>query len=174
MAERDEALRELAECLLDHGANDSRLTIGVTDLRGIEHELTQCETQLRELKLREGRTEQSAREREGMLRFAIGELIFDRDQGASPRRVDLDFQIRELEKRLAEAVRESQAELDRLADESIALVAQRANIEERRRTLYARIEKLVEEIVPHFDDNLAVAPFIDRFYSIRDNAGEIR
>jgi serine/threonine protein kinase len=174
IAERDDALRELAECLLDHGANDSRLTIAVTDLRGMEHELTQCETQMRELKLRESRTEQNAREREGMLRFAIGELIFDRDQGPSPRRVDLDFQIRELETRLAESTRDTQTELDRLADENIGLVAHRANIEERRRVLYARIERLVEEIVPHFDDNLAVAPFIDRFYSIRDSAGEIR
>lgn len=173
-AERDEALRELAECLMDHGANDSRLTIGVADLRGLEHELNQCETQMRELKMRESRAEQSAREREGMLRFAIGELIFDRDQGLPERRQDLDFQIRELEQRLAEAVKESEAELERIADEAIGLVAQRAHIEERRRGLYQHLEALVEEIIPHFDDNLAVAPFIDRFHSIRESAGDLR
>jgi tRNA A-37 threonylcarbamoyl transferase component Bud32 len=173
-AERDEALRELAECLLDHGASDARLTIGVTDLRGIEHELGQCDTQMRELKMREGRAEQSAREREGMLRFAVGELIFDRDHSPGQRRVDLEFQIRELEKRLAEAIKESEAELDRISDENIALVVRRAGIEERRRALYAHLERLVEEIMPHFDDNLAVAPFIDRFHSIRDSAVEIR
>lgn len=172
-SDREEALRELSECLLDHGASDSRLTIGVADLRAIDHDLSQCDTQALELKMRESRAEQAAREREGMLRFAIGELIFDRDQSQSQRRRDLGFQIEALEKRLAEAVKEGELELQRIGDENIALVARRANLEERRREIYARLEGLVEEIIPHFDDNLSVAPFIDRFYSIRDSLPEL-
>ncbi|WP_053333194.1 serine/threonine-protein kinase [Haliangium ochraceum] len=169
-AERDEALRELVECLLDHGANDARLTIGLADLDGIDHDIVQCDTRVHELRGREARVEQSTREREGRLRFAIGELIFDRDQGAHERRADLDFQIRELEQRLGEAVRETEAELVRIGDETIAQVAERANLEERRRALLTQLETIVEELVPHFDDNLAVAPYLDRFFSIRDRA----
>lgn len=167
-SDRDEALRELAECLLDHGVSDSRLTIGVADLRAAEHELAQCDAEIRAIGVRESRVEQTSREREGMLRFALGELLFDRDQGGAERRTDLEYQITALEKRLAEVAKESAAELERIADEAITLAARRAGIDERRREVYTRVEELVDELSPPFDDNLAVAPFIDRYFSIRE------
>ncbi len=168
--EQEEALRELAECLLDHSASDARLTLAIADLRAIEYELERCDIEMRELKAREASIEQAAREREGMLRFAIGELRFDRDQGGSRRRSDLDFQIRELKARLAETVRQSQVELAHIDDQSIAAVARRHDIEEKRRGVCARLEILVEEIIPAFDADLNVAPYIDRYLSMRDDA----
>lgn len=168
-AERNEAVRELAECLLDHGANDARLTIGVADVRAVEHDMAQCEAESRALAVRESRAEQTYREREGMLRFAIGELIFDRDNKATDRpRADLDFQISELETRLAEVSKELEVELERIAEQGIALAARRATLEERRREHYARLSKLVDELSPEFDDELTVAPFLDRYLSMRD------
>lgn len=160
-----QALVELGEALLDHGAGDVLLTVTVADVRSVEHELGACDIEIRTLAERESRIEQGAREREGMLRFAIGELTFERDRGATD--PTLDYQIGELEKRLGEVRRESRAELSRLAEQAIELAARKDEIEERRAEIYARLVQLVDDISPAFDHELSLAPLIDRYQCLR-------
>jgi hypothetical protein len=170
------ALREAAEALLDLGHNDIQLVIGVANVHQLEDDLYRGDAEMEALEARIAAEEQSAREREGALRFALGELHFERSQtvarGESPH-VDVDRQIAELGQRLGRVRGELEREIGVLQDKEIALVAARATVEERLSAMYAAMGRLLDELLPRYEAQPAVASIADRLRALRA-AGDTR
>lgn len=165
LRQSEAALRELSEALLDCGAADVRLTITVADARAVEHEIRQLEAERTELDERRTRAEQTWREREGMLRFAAGELRFERDRGNDD--PDLEFQVDELENRLAEIMAENDAHKQRLAEDAIELAVRYAEAEAKRPEIYNRLEMLVDDVAPQFADDTVLTPYLVKYSQSR-------
>lgn len=166
-SERD-ALRDLGEGLLDHGVQDPRITVCLAKLRALEDDFARVELEQASLAEREAKTEQVTREREGSLRFALGELKFDRQRADDDLRVDLDFQIETLERRLADILERAKNHLDEITEKGIDLAASHAQIDDELSVAYDELRRLVEEVLPRFQDDLDVAPMIDRYQSIKE------
>ena len=163
---RQEALLELGEALLDCGINDMQITVCVAELHGLADDVLRTELDSTELGLREAKVEQTRREREGSLRFAIGELKFDRDQANSELRVELDDKLAALEERLTRLFDRYRQRLDEITEEAIEIAATRSTLQDKCADAFGRLEVLVTAAIPAFDDDLAIAPLIDRFLSI--------
>jgi serine/threonine protein kinase len=159
VSEQRAAVRELAEALVDQGASDISLIVGLAHLNEIADELDRMDTAAEARAARSAAVEQAAREREAALRFALGELRFERSQALGRGEVvtvDLDRQIEQLEGRLARAAGDVTAELDRITDEGIEDAARRDDTEKDLDKTTGLLESLVEEIVPRFagDDTI--------------------
>jgi hypothetical protein len=164
----EDATLELAEALIDMGANDHQLTILVAKLRALEIDIARNRGARASLDLRDVEVEQAAREREGSLRFAIGELKFDRDNLGADAEEDLEHQIQQLEAKLADQVGVAQAQLDEITEQGITLVAARATLDDEQIAAFLALRARVDTALPRFDENLALAPLIDRYSSMRD------
>jgi hypothetical protein len=151
----DDGLRELAEALLDAGAKDYQLILGVTDLRELEKQRAGHALQMQALEARAETMEKLAQEREAGLRFALGELA----EIASP---EADAQARRIEMRLATVARDLEKDLDGITREAIALAATRARTEEQIRQLLGSLDLLVEELLPRFGNEPAIAPLVSQ------------
>ncbi len=138
----------------------------MAEARSIEHEIKECESDYADLCERRDRGEQTWREREGMLRFAAGELRFERDRGST--NPDLAFQINELESRLAEVMAEHKAHERRLDDEGVELAMRWSEIEAKRPEIRARLAMLVDETAPRFADNTTLTPHIAKYSRLRE------
>ncbi len=167
---RQEAILELGEALLDCGINDPEITLCVAELHGLADDVLRTELDSTELGLREAKIEQTRREREGSLRFAIGELKFDRDQANTELRVELDDKLAALEARLTRLFDRYRHRLDEITEEAIELAATRSTLQDSCGAAFARLEVLVTAAIPDFNDDLAIAPIIDRFLSIVEMA----
>ncbi len=164
-------LCQVAERLSDLGVNDVALIVGVAHLKDLDDTLRRQEAEMDALDLALSDVEQATREREGSLRFALGEVMFVRNQAASNEPAanqDLDYQIRELEKRLAEATAESEREQTALMDRLIALTASHATTQETLVSTYDALERLVDEILPRFERHPTIAPLVA---ALRDARG---
>ena len=161
---RQALLLELAQAFLDRGISDVRLTVTVADARALDRGIEQCDAERAELAERGSRAEQARRERESMLRFAVGELRFDRDRGCGD--PDLDYQISELESRLAELLSEAEAPDKQLAEEATELVVRRAEIEARRPQIYRRLHLLVEEYLANSAKDAHLASRVARYRAL--------
>ncbi len=168
LASEREALRDLGEGLLDHGVQDARITVCLAKLRALEDDRARVELEQATLAEREAKTEQVAREREGSLRFALGELKFDRQRADEELQADLEFQIETLERRLADILERAKNHLDEITEQGIDLAASHAQLEDELAVAYDELRRLVEEVLPRFEDNLDVAPMVDRYLSIRE------
>jgi hypothetical protein len=160
------AVLELAEALLDAGANHHALTLGVARVHGLVSDKVRCESEQAELRRRETGVEQRSREREGSLRFAMGELAFDREQCPEGQRADIDMQLDALDARLQSVLSDSETELARITERGIELAATRAEIEEESEAAFGELGAAVDGIVPQWQDDMSVAPLIDRYESI--------
>ncbi len=167
---RQEALLELAEALLDSGIDNPQITMCVADLHGLADDVLRTELERTELGLRESKLEQTRREREGSLRFAIGELQFDRDRASPELRVDLDQKLAELETRLTRLFERYRQKLDEITEDGIALAATRGALQDDCMAAFARLAELVDAVIPEFDQDLAIAPLIDRYLSMGDGS----
>jgi hypothetical protein len=136
-------LRELAETLIDLGTNDMQLVIGVASLNELEDDLRRNENDRERTEAEMAHVEQSARERESSLRFALGELCFLRSQTEGAASPDLQRQIGALEQRLAAMAGERAADVNDLTERAIALAAERAGIEDRLEAVSASVERIV-------------------------------
>ncbi len=140
------AVQVLAEALVDSGCSDFQLSIGVTSLNEQCSELERRLSERTDLERQGDAAAQRQREREGSLRFAIGELRFERDQALTrnePVDRELDSQIAELERRLDQVAREAGAELTAITDRAIALAAAIADQEEARFRQCQALERLI-------------------------------
>jgi hypothetical protein len=158
------ALRELAEALMDRGSNDTRLVTGVAYLRDHEQTLASLEATQDALELEASAIRQTIGEREAALRFALGELKFAAKQPDRPS--DADAKIGELERRLKTAV--ANGERLRQLQESIAFVAsQRTESLDMLKTAYANLERVVDELLPRYEGEPAIAPLVQRLTLVK-------
>jgi hypothetical protein len=158
------ALREVAEALLDCGSNDTRLVTGVAYLRDHEQTLAGLEAAQDALEHEAQAIRETIGDREVSLRFALGELKFAATQ--EDRAPDIDEKIEELERRLATAVRNG--ERLREVQESISFVAsQRAESLIKLKTTYDTLETVVDEVLPAFAEEPAIAPLAQRLSLVK-------
>jgi serine/threonine protein kinase len=158
------ALREIAEALLDQGSNDTRLVTGVAYLRDHEQTLAGLEAAQDALEHEAAAIRETIGDREVSLRFALGELRFAANQADRP--ADVDDKIGELERRLATAV--ANGERLRELQESIAFVAaQRSDSLDRLKSAYESLERVVDEVLPEFAQEPAIAPLAQRFELVK-------
>jgi serine/threonine protein kinase len=171
--ELHEATRLLADALLDAGHSDVQLLVGLTNVRQLENDLAALETQQETCLSRQEAALLAAREREGALRFAIGELRFERAQCLAERRPlpkDVDFQIAELERRVFEVAQQDDREQAALSDESAQLAVQWREKDEELRALEDSFVRLVEELLPTYLEFPAVRSPAERFRRAREGA----
>ncbi len=167
----EELLLELAEALVDQGLGGVHLLISVAALKEAKDELARVDAQINALEARITALEQTRREREAALRFALGELLYVSDQQRLTGRAlgDLDHQIGELERRLGEVASELTGEVDALTEESIDRALGRAVLEERLHAAYGNVEQLVDETLQDGVTPRRHTALIERYQATREH-----
>jgi len=125
----------LGEAIVDAGCSDVGLIVSLAAVASAEDDLMNLIAQLDELEGRTRDAEQRLRKRESSIRFALGELLFERAQAkkrGENTKVLLVSEIEVLEKRLAKIAEQSKEEIARLQDEAIRLAALRDDLEVQR------------------------------------------
>ncbi len=143
------ALRTLVEALVDAGCGDFQLRIGLVGLNELAAEIEKLVNDRDELERHDLDAEQRFREREASLRFAIGELAFERDRGTArghPPPVALHEQITQLENRLSGLANDYEEECNSITERGIALAAALATKEEELAELHQALGRLVAEL----------------------------
>lgn len=159
------ALREVAEGLLDFGLSDARLVSGLAYLRDHEQTLAQLEAQQDGLEHEAAAVRETIGDREVSLRFAIGEMQFDASHAELS--AEVAEQLRELEARLASAV--AQGEQLRALENRIGGVAEaRATVLEELKGAYDGLEKIVDDLLPHYVGDPTLAPLAHRLALVRN------
>src|SRR6266545_7955444 len=109
-------------------------------------------TRMEELERARDAVARRARENEARFRFALSELRFELDQARSHGMVDpdMEYQLEQLEDRMAELAGHAERELAAIDDAAIELTAERATREEELAVLHATLEELVNHATPRF------------------------
>jgi hypothetical protein len=163
------ALRQLVERLVDAGNNDLQLVLGMARAEQLDGERDELEREVQTTEERIAQVEQSAREREASLRFALGELHYQLAQvGESP---ELQQQIVAFREKLLALAADTQRHLDTLMDRAISLAAARADLDEKRARLYEPLGVVAAEILARGGEDQLVAGAADRWRSLRILAG---
>jgi tRNA A-37 threonylcarbamoyl transferase component Bud32 len=139
---RDEifnALVELAQTTTVQCPGDDGLAITLALVHGVRDDRARIAGERVFLEERQARALQTAREREGSLRFAIAELRFERQNAAPHAAADLDYQIGQLESRVRELSYELRTELGRVEDRGIELATAEHDLESRWLDLHRRL-----------------------------------
>ncbi|HUH03095.1 MAG TPA: serine/threonine-protein kinase [Kofleriaceae bacterium] len=158
-----DALLELAEALRDLGCEPVIATLG--RLHGVVYELSEVDNETHWLDDRLASWESRSRERESSLRFALGELRFDREQATGELAGDIDFQIAQLEARLDALRTESAEEAKLLEDRGIHLAARRAALDESLDAATAALRAVIDPALAPHESDVAIASLIDRYRS---------
>ena len=139
---RDEifnALVELAQTTTVQCPGDDGLAITLALVHGIRDDRARIAGERVQLEERQARALQTAREREGSLRFAIAELRFERQNAAPHAAGDLDYQISQLELRVRELSFDLRTELGRVEERGIELATAEHDLEQRWLDLHRRL-----------------------------------
>ncbi len=161
------ALMAVAEGMIDQGVEDERVMLTVARIRALRDDLQQLASRIQGLDDRELRIEQSAREREGSLRFAIGELAFDVSRAREELRKDLEYQVTQLEARLRELLSQTKRQLDSITEERIELAATEARLEDAWGVEHTALEGAVKERLANLELSPTLLPLVTRFQAIQ-------
>ncbi len=132
--------------LIDAGQAGLLLVVGLARLRELEDELARNANEGAQIERALDEAEQAAREREGKLRFALGELQFERLRSpAAPSGAPIADQMARLEERLSTIAEESEREREQLFDRAITLAAARADLETELDEHCRRMERAVTD-----------------------------
>jgi tRNA A-37 threonylcarbamoyl transferase component Bud32 len=112
-------VEELADTLVDLGVADAAVVAGAAQLRDLRRRIARMRGEAAEVDARADAHEQSTREREASLTFALGELSFDREQGGA----DVAIQIEGLERSLAALGAESRLQQRALDEQALGIAS---------------------------------------------------
>jgi hypothetical protein len=144
---RDEifnALLELAQQTVEQCGGDEQLSIALALVHGVRDDRARIVGERQQLEERQARALQTAREREGSLRFAIAELRFER-QKASPEIVaDLDYQIAALDHRVKDLTTDLHKQLAELDERGIELAASEHDLEAHWLKVHRRLRQALD------------------------------
>ena len=156
------ALRQVAEVLLDLGADDTRLVARLAALRDHERSLARLEAAQDALEHEAAAVRETSGDREAQLRFAIGDLRF-----AAQSRPDDAARAAELEARLEQAIEDG--ERAKALDGGIHSVnALRTEALDRLRAAFDALLGVVDEILPAFEQQPALAEPVARLNAVRE------
>jgi len=165
-----EVVRTLAQALADLDGVDARLLLALTAIRQLDDDLIHNEAQQAALEAFSDDLEAASRAREASLRFAQGELHYQRSMALGRGMVPdeaIDRELHALEVRVAELPERLERELAPVTDQAITLAAARAELEERLGARYADLERAVDEALPRHDQTPTIAPLAGRLRAIR-------
>jgi hypothetical protein len=141
------ALRELAEMLLDHGTEDVRLGVALAQLGRLELELDRRTAEMDDLEEELTALEQRAREREAMIRFAMADLRFIRDQSIA-RNVqvgrEIEDQLAGLGGELTRMLAGRDQAIEGLTERQLDLAARVASVEDALLTHCRKLEPIAD------------------------------
>ncbi len=165
----DAVLVQLAEALIDGGCSDFQLTIAMASLAGARGALDAVVARMDELERSRDAVAKRTQESEKRFRFAVGELRFELEQARQKGAVtpDIEYQLIQLETRMAELTAQSERELGAIDDRAITLAADRSHLEEELASLLTTLEQLVDEQAPRFTDHPQVAELFQRLARVR-------
>jgi tRNA A-37 threonylcarbamoyl transferase component Bud32 len=160
---------QLAEAIIDLGCSDFQMAIGAANIAGTRGQLDVLVTRMEELERARDAVAQRARESEARFRFAVSELRFELDQARSQGSVnpDMEYQLEQLEDRMAELAGHAERELASIDDRAIELAAERATREEELAQLFAGLERLVDDAVPRFRGHPIIEEILGRLERMR-------
>jgi tRNA A-37 threonylcarbamoyl transferase component Bud32 len=135
------ALVELARTTTEQCPGDEGLSIALAVVHGVRDDRARLIGERTDLEARQTRALQTAREREGSLRFAIAELRFVRQSSRATAEIaaDLDYQIDALDQRVRELHAELHAELHRIDERGIELAAVEHDLQRNWLGLHRRL-----------------------------------
>jgi tRNA A-37 threonylcarbamoyl transferase component Bud32 len=165
----DAVLVQLAEALIDGGCSDFQLTITMANLAGARGALDAVVARMDELERSREAVAARTQESEKRFRFAVGELRFELEQARAKGAVnpDIEYQLVQLETRMAELTAQAERELGAIDDRAITLAAERSHHEEELAALLATLETLVDEQAPRFTTSPQVAELFQRLARVR-------
>jgi hypothetical protein len=141
------ALRELAEMLLDHGTEDVRLGVALAQLGRLELELDRRTAEMDDLEEELTALEQRAREREAMIRFAMADLRFIRDQSIArnvPVGREIEDQLAGLGGELTRMLAGRDQAIEGLTERQLDLAARVASVEDALLTHCRKLEPIAD------------------------------
>jgi serine/threonine protein kinase len=159
-----DALRSVAESLLDLGLDDPRLVASVAYLREHEQSLARLDAAHAALARDANTLRETLGESENSLRFALSELEYAAGQPAPP--PDAATEIQKLESRLAAAA----ADRDKLRDldQGVTSVATtRSEGLAQLKATYEALEAVVDELLPAYANDPTVDPLAHRLQLVR-------
>jgi serine/threonine protein kinase len=169
-AQHESAVFQAAEAVLALGHSGTELVFFLVDVKEIDHARAKIVGEQREVEERMSSVDQTARQRETALRFALAELAFD--QGADPLTAPSDLQrVHELENKLSLVAAEHEREIAALTERGIALAAELAVVEEKRTALYAALAAAVDKAMARFGGEPSIAAVRERLRLSRAAGG---
>ena len=168
----DAVLVQLAEALIDGGCSDFQLTITMASLVGARGALDAVVARMDELERSRDAVAARTQESEKRFRFAVGELRFELEQARQKGAVnpDIEYQLIQLETRMAELTSQAEREMSAIDDRAITLAADRSHYEEEMVALLAVLEGLVDDQAPRFTGNPQIAELFQRLARVRKAA----
>ncbi len=165
----DAVLVQLAEALIDGGCSDFQLTITMANVAGARGALDAVVARMDELERSRDAVASRTQESEKRFRFAVGELRFELEQARQKGAVnpDIEYQLVQLETRMAELTAQAERELSAIDDRAITLAADRSHYEEELATLLSALETLVDDQAPRFTSSPQVAELFQRLARVR-------
>lgn len=160
-------MRKLAETICDGGCSEPALLVVLAEANQIEQELEELHDELSYLNTSDQLVGQKGREREASLRFALGELKFERSsQGASP---ESDAAIESLTKRLSDVSEQTRLHHNSIIDKQINRTAEQAHKLEDLKGVDERISELVERFAGAMrDSNPQIGNLLEERNRLRD------
>jgi serine/threonine-protein kinase len=165
-AEEQAAIHAAAEEVLALGHSGTDLVFLLVDVKEVGHARDKILAEQRDVEERMAAAEQTAREREAALRFAMAELVFD--QQADPKAKPSDpMQLRRLEAKLVAAATDHEREVAALTERAIHLAGELGAAEERRTALFAALGEAVDQALARFRGEPALAAMRERLRKSR-------
>ncbi len=165
-----EVVRSLAQTLADLDGSSLPLFLVLNRIKQLDDDLAHHDAQQAALDGLTEDLEEATRAREASVRFALGELHYERSQilarGLSPDPA-LDQQIHDLEARVIALQTDLEEKLRPVTDHSISLAGDRATNEEQATVLYAELERLVDAELPRCARHPQLASLAARLRSVR-------
>jgi len=165
----DHLLLQLAEAIIDLGCRDFHLAVAVANIAGTRGRLDVLMTRLEELGRARDAVAQRAREGEARFRFAVSELRFEVEQARTQGAIDpsMEFQLDQLEDRMAGLAGDAERELNAIDDTSIELAAEQGVREDELSTQYAVLEQLLDEAIPRYRGHPIIEEILGRLERMR-------
>jgi hypothetical protein len=153
--------------------------VALAEYDEIISEVERCEADKRRLAAQSAAIEQQARGREASLRFALGELRFERDQasGTSERLAtcaEITDQIDVLGARLVQVLDTRDRELGEVMEREVELAAEQAVKEEELARLCESLDAVVMSVASRYPADSWVASLVDRLDRARELVEIIR
>jgi hypothetical protein len=160
-----ELTRSLAQALTELDPSAGGLFAGLVRLRQLDDDLAWLDAQQTAIDQLQSELEEGLRARAASMRFALGELHYERGQalrsGGTPDPA-IDAEIQALEARVAALADELERDLSPATDLAIALAARRDSLQEHAAELYALLDPEIDAISPRWAQHPTIAPLLLR------------